>query len=91
MQIRALSTALLCLSFLALSPQALASSNNLIVLPNGQNCALPATIDKSIRSLCRIMRQKADQATTAAADLAKVAPAAGDTSPASKKHRRHNK
>ena len=70
-----------------------AATQGQIILPNGQNCALPATIDKAMRSLCHTLAQrKAEQssdAASAAKSAAEIAPVAGDSVTKAKK--RHHK
>ena len=79
MKLRLLTIVLIGLS----ASSALASPQNQVILPNGQNCALSATIDKSMRSLCHTRAQrKSEQGTDmakAAGHAADVAPAAGDS------------
>ena len=80
MKLRFLTAAMIIFS---ITP-ALAKSQD-IILPNGQNCALSSTIDKSMRSLCHTLAQRqAEQkhaaAASAASQAADITPAAGDNS-----------
>ena len=89
MKTKALCFFIACSSILIRTDAALASTNPPVILPNGQNCSLSATIDKSMRSLCSVTSQRLqDQEKLNAQATSKIEPAAGDSN-TSHKHQLH--